>query len=448
MDRLVAKVKSSILKRGMIPKGALVCVAVSGGPDSTALLALLLKLRESLGITVKACHFDHAFRSGSERDAETARRQAKSLGVEIVFERNKNGKPQKSIQDTARRMRYGFFERLLDSGYADLIATGHTLDDCVETSVMWMLRGAGPTAFGGISAVRGKYVRPLIDVSKGEILNWLGERKIEFCEDPTNATDDYLRNRVRHHVIPAMEREAPGAVRAISRLTHLVESQGEVVDAIALEKMTGLITKPARSGGFVLDFPLLANEPVALRFSIYRAALKMAGLDIIKLQMTHVESIDNLLVKVGLGKKSVDLPGGYMARLDHDGLFLGLASETEKFPTTKFSCPLEVKVGDMALLVALCSGEAHEGAVFDIAKIADNFIFRSRIPGDFLRLKNVKGRKTLKTFLIDRKVPSGTRSAMPVLANGSEILWVPGLFLSPSIAANGCTVNTASLKWI
>ncbi|VAX23852.1 hypothetical protein MNBD_NITROSPINAE01-23 [hydrothermal vent metagenome] len=184
-----------------------------------------------------------------------------------------------------------------------------------------------------------------------------------------------------------------------------------------------------------------------MRFSIYRAVLKKVGLDLLKLQMTHVESIDNLLVKAGLGK-SVDLPGGYIARLDHYGLFLGVARKSEKFPATKFSYPLEIRVGDMVLFVTPCDGGEHGDTIVDIAKIADSFMFRSREPGDFLRPKNMKGRKTLKTFLIDRKVPLKTRGAMPVLANGSEILWVPGLFISPSIAANGRTANAASLKWV
>ena len=422
------------------------CVAFSGGPDSTALLAALVELEEKLGVRISACHFDHGFREGSAEDAGFAARAAEKMGVEIVTERNELGKPEKSIQQTGREMRYGFFQRLLDEGYADAIATGHTLDDSVETSIMWMLRGAGPSAFGGIPPVRGSFVRPLIETRKRDIISWLEKRGIEFIKDPSNDTDDYLRNRIRHHIIPAMEREAPGAVEAVSRLTTITRSQEAALDAMVENTLDRLIVSSSGNRMTLAPDPL-SEQPDAVRWSAYRMALKRSGLEPAKLEFCHIESIDDLVISRGLGRE-IDLPEGYAARIDHAGLTLGKRANPAGFEPRPFSCPLEAELAE-GLLRITPVGRIESGMeIVDVEKIPESAVIRTRRAGDFLRLKNLKGRKKLKSFLIDRKTPSGLRARMPLLADGSEILWVPGLFVSPSIAPGSGSKILAAVGWI
>jgi len=186
-----AKIKACLTRHGMVKKGQAVCVAFSGGPDSTALLHVLHKLSGSMGFTVKACHYDHAFRGNSYEDAAFAKQTAESLGIEFRTKRNPNGKPASGAQETGRKLRYAFFESLLAEGFADVVATGHTSDDNVETAIMWMLRGAGPSALSGVPPVRGKFIRPLIEIEKKDLLEWLSENKFEYVKDPTNDTDNY-----------------------------------------------------------------------------------------------------------------------------------------------------------------------------------------------------------------------------------------------------------------
>ncbi|MGK7344832.1 MAG: tRNA lysidine(34) synthetase TilS [Candidatus Nitrospinota bacterium M3_3B_026] len=442
MNRFIDRVKSTIAGHGMIPRGSAVCAALSGGPDSTALAEALAALSGPMGFTLNACHFDHAFREDSAKDAEAAAALARRLGIEMKMERNEKGRPAAALQETGRRLRYSFFERLLDSGYAGLIATGHTMDDSVETSIMWMLRGTGPAGFSGIPPVRERYIRPLIETRKRDILAWLRERGASFREDPSNLTEDYLRNRIRHHLIPAMEREAGDAVAAVARLARIVRAQELFVDRMAEE----LIERAALSvgeGAVTLDPGRIAGEPEALRWSVYRTALKSAGLDPARVSFERVEAIDRAVVSGSLGRE-VEVPGGYAVRLDHGGLSFRVKKAIPFIVRTPFSCPLKVELPEGRLAV---EKGRREGEVADLDRIPPGAVFRTRRPGDWLGLENLEGRKTLKSFFIDRKTPSGIRDVLPVLVKENEVLWVPGLFLAPSIAAGREARNTATLRW-
>ena len=430
----------------MISPGDTVCVALSGGPDSVALLFALAEMSSSLKCKVKACHYDHAFRADSQDDMRFALETAGRLGIEVVTERNKSGKPGASIQQTGRELRYAFFEHLLDSGYADLIATGHTMDDSVETSVMWMLRGAGPSAFGGVPAVRGRFIRLLIDLRKRDLLAWLVKKGISYRQDPSNETDDYLRNRVRHHIIPAMENEALRVVESIYRLAEMCREQSAVIEDLAKTTIQRLTVRSAE-GLLVLDPTLLSKERRAVRWSVYREALKSAGLDPSRLSFEHIGSVDDLSSGGGLGRE-IDLPEGFAARIDHAGLTLWKRAPVSVMVSTPFRPQLEIRTNGGLLTVGPYALDTEAGDVVDAGKIPSGAVLRTRGEGDYLHLKNLEGRKKLKKFLIDRKAPSGERDQMPLLAVESEILWVPGLFLSPSIAPDENSKDVVVLRWV
>jgi tRNA(Ile)-lysidine synthase len=446
MANIVNTALSSILKHGMVTPGSVVMAALSGGPDSVALLLILLKLREKLDIReLKVCHYDHALRPDSGRDADFARALADKLGLDFVMERNSSAKPDSDIQQAARKLRYAFFDRLLDDGHADIIATGHTLDDSVETFLLWLLRGSGPQALAGIPPVRGKYARPLIETQKGDILAWLRTESVDFVTDPTNRGDDYLRNRIRHHVIPAMESISPSAVNTIARAMRLVGDQARLVGEIAREKMKGIVTS-ARAGCVMLDAIRLSAEPEAIRFVIYRESARLAGLDPAVVSLKSLEALDSLLT-TGRKGASTDLPGGFAGRYDHAGLAVYRKKSPMAPMDAPFSCPLRVELDDGTLTVTPAeTGEITRDCV-SISSVPPGAVFRSRRPGDFLQLPNLAGRKKLKTFLIDRKVPSGARGAMPLLAVENEILWIPGLFLSLSVTASAGSGEAAKIEW-
>lgn len=443
MKPFIGAVESAINTHGMIPPGAAVCAAVSGGADSMSMLHALLELAPVMGFSVKACHYDHALRPESGEEADFVRKTAAGLGVDFTGEKDPSPS-RRSVQARAREKRYAFFERLLQTGFADLIATGHTLDDTVETSIMWMLRGAGPSAFGGVRPVRGRFIRPLIDVRKADIVRWMDGRGLEYRHDPSNDTDAYTRNRVRHHIIPAMEREEPGAVEAIARLARITMEQSLFMEEVAQKRLAEI--SAASKDRVTLEMATLNRENPALRRVMFRLALAGAGMDVTTLSLKHVEAIDSLCGAMALGKV-IDLPGGFSARADHAGLTLGRPSAGRELPETPFECPLDAPAGEGVLKVRPDGGMGPGWDIVDPARVPASAVFRNRLPGDYLRLKNMKGRKTLKTFLIDRKAPSGIRATMPLLASGQEILWAPGLFVSQKVSPESGGGQTVALRW-
>ena len=446
MASIVNTALSSILRHGMIQPGATVMSALSGGPDSVALLITLMKLREKLEIReLKVCHYDHAFRPDSGRDAEFSKTLAGKLGLDFVMERNNAPKPESDLQQVARKLRYAFFDRLLDNGHADVIATGHTLDDSVETFMLWLLRGSGPQALGGVPPVRGKYVRPLIETRKNDILAWLREQSVDFVTDPTNLGDDYLRNKIRHQVIPAMESVSPSAVNTISRAMRLVGGQTKLIAQIAGNKMKEIVTS-ARDGSVTLDAGMIISEPEAIRFVIYRESARLAGLDPAVVSLKNLEALDSL-VSTGRKGAATDLPGEFAGRYDHAGLSIFRKKGTSAPIEAPFAQPLKVEWDDGTLTVTPVENGNDAMNCVSISAVPPGAVFRTRKPGDYLRLPNLAGRKTLKTFLIDRKVPSGERGRTPLLAVGGEILWIPGLFISTAIAANSGGGETAKIEW-
>ena len=443
MVPLVVAVEKTVKGHGMIEPGQKVVVALSGGPDSVSLLYLLHKLSTKLGFDVLACHFDHDLRSGSKDDADFAENLAKKLGVPITIKKWDAEKPASGLQEKARGARYGFFEKLVAEGYADLVATGHTKDDSVETSLMWMLRGAGPGGFGGIPPVRDFYIRPLIDTTKKELLAWLSKNDIPCRKDPTNESSKYLRNRIRQKIVPALLNEAPQAVETIARLARLSKATNDVVVELSRQKMADIADRIDQQI-VVYKIDDLVKEPEAVRFELYRQAAVVTGLLASSLTLERIEEIDLLATEKKLGK-AVELPGGYIAYADHEGLAIGRVTiDEESLTPTGFTTPCTITTAVGTLII---KPGREGGAVADRSKIPSGAKIRERLSGDYLVLPNGEGTKKLKKFLIDQKVPKSVRSKLPLLTNGAEVLFIPGLYISPCIKADEAAKEEVSFLW-
>ena len=218
-------------RQSLFSKGDRVICAVSGGADSMALLWCLHSLQTELSIRVEAAHFNHRLRGAeSDRDEAFVRAFCAERGIALTVGAAPEGSCGASgVEETARRLRYAFFETL----DCDKLATAHNANDNAETVLLNLLRGAGLRGLCGIPPVRGRIVRPLLFASRPEILEFLRAERISFVEDSTNALDDCLRNRLRHRVLPLLYAETPELPARLTEQTLLLRSEDEYLDALA-----------------------------------------------------------------------------------------------------------------------------------------------------------------------------------------------------------------------
>jgi tRNA(Ile)-lysidine synthase len=412
-------VAASIRRRGLLAPDEPVLVALSGGPDSTALLAALQALsRAGLAGPVLACHVDHGLRPGSERDADHCAGLCARLGIPFVRRRVEVARG--NVQAQARKARYAALRQAAAAAGAAAIATGHTRSDQAETVILRLLRGSGARGLSGIPARRGALVRPLIDRSRAEVLAYLRGRGLPFLEDPSNAAPRYLRNRVRREVMPILSALAPSAEEALARAADLLREDERALEAGARRLLAGAPLAPRAA---------LAAAPEAVRRRAVRRLWKAATGSRRGLDAGHVEAVLRLLHRPGSGR--VALPRGLEALLGPAGLTVG---PPEGSPGGAVEVPIPrpgaYPVPGRGLLLRLeaAPAAAREGPVLRQGAVSWPLLLRTRRPGDRFRPAGGRGSKKLKAWLIDRRVPRSARDGLLLLVDAAgRVLWIPEL---------------------
>jgi tRNA(Ile)-lysidine synthase len=299
-------------------------VGLSGGKDSVALLDALVSLRRRRGFRVVAAHLDHGLRPGSAEDAAFCAALCDRL--EVLFRagmadvRARAARERGGLEQAARRERYAYLRRVQDEEKAAAIAVAHTRDDQAETLLLRLLRGAGSTGLAGMRPRAGDVVRPLLAVSREEVLAHLRERSLDWREDPSNADTAHRRNRVRHELIPYLEeRFNPGIRAALARTASLLADEAAHVRAEA----ESLLAAIAREEGdaLVLGRVALAEAPTAVARGAIRQALARAG-GLAQVGALHVERVLQLTRAKAPSGRRLPLPGGREARFTRDAVRL------------------------------------------------------------------------------------------------------------------------------
>jgi len=397
-----------IRRSDLIRSGDRVMVAVSGGPDSTA---LLVAARE-LGCDVVAAHYDHALQAGSAAAAQHVAELCRQQGVDLLTERRYLAVPKGSIQAGARTLRYEFLERARAETGARVVALGHTADDLVEGAVLHLMRGSGLAGLRGMPASRGVYVRPLLSVWRREILDFLARRGIVPLEDPANSNTAYARVRVRHEILPALERDRPG----IGRRFYAAAMQAATFqESIENQADAALRTRPL-SRSAVAE----ASEPVAAE--MMRILYAQAGGEQPALSRKHLQSMLRL-AQPGRGGRGVDLPRGLRFRI---------VGETMEFVASNTTQVWRDQTGSR-LEITRCSGCDDRGAAH--LKIGLNLRLGFRSPGLTMRPRGGRGTRKLQDIFVDARVPREERDRWPLVFAGERLAWVPGVAVDAELSS-------------
>jgi tRNA(Ile)-lysidine synthase len=442
---LVERVRRTIHKHALVGADARVLVALSGGPDSVALVHLLLELQASGDLSVVGLvHFNHQLR-GVDADADEAfcRAMAKAMDLPIEVGRADVAAAARaagrSIEDLARELRYAFFGQAADRTGADAIALGHSLDDQAETFLLRLIRGAGARGLAAILPRAGRVIRPLLEISRAELRHYAADRSLAFCSDATNADLTIPRNRVRHELIPYLEREfSPGISRVLAREAELARQDEDHLQAEAIDFANSIVLR--RTGGTTeLDAAALRSLPLALAARVARHALSLQAPG----RFIAFDHVDRLLQCAGgADREAVDLPGQRAVRRG-DVIALGppLPRRRDGGPANSFryslSIPGEVRLDNQGWMVSaerldsLGAGGPGPGRAAEAVVAADPLALplaiRSRRRGDRFCPLGFGHRRKLQDFLVDRKIPKETRDSLPLVVDGQDrIVWVVG----------------------
>jgi tRNA(Ile)-lysidine synthase len=417
----------------MLRGGEGVLVAVSGGPDSVALLDVLCSLRAPLALALSVAHVHHGLRPEADAEAEAVERLCERLGVTCRVERVsvRRGPPWDGLEAESRRERHAALARAALAAGAARIATGHTADDQAETVLMRLLQGAGPRGLGGIAPVRGILISPLIETRRAEVVAHLDARGLIAAEDSTNRDPRFLRSRIRHDLLPFMAELTGGSVvEALGRSAATARALMADLEARARADLERLATRgPA---GFTLDVARLEARPLELAAETIRQAAALLG-ETRPLRGPAQRALRRLLGEtprrrvVRLGRLVVERSGRRL-RVGPPAL---PAVAGRAWPTPGVLDMPEI--GRRLTARVFARGADYvvprepARAAFDADALAGALTVRARRRGDVFAPFGAGGLRRLKSFLIDAGVPRWERPRTPLVEVGGDIVWVAGV---------------------
>ena len=475
-----------ILRHAMIKNGETVLVAVSGGADSLALLYGLHDLRSHLNCHLHVAHLNHGLRPDADADADFVQQHAAHLGLACTLQRTEVPHLVKawklSVEAGARKARYQFYEEVSTHIGATKVALGHHQDDTAETVLMNLIRGSGSTGLKGIPPVRNfKFIRPLMGFTRQQIEAFLTSKGLVPRHDSTNTDIRYLRNRIRHALIPRLESDYnPNISVGLSRTADVLGAESEYLDTVAQEafetcrvrdseKVKALTT----SESVVLDRVKFQQFHIAVQRRVLRQSFFETSADTDDLYFTHCEAM-LCLIEGDAPSAILALPNNVRFRRVYQYLIFEVnTSSISRLPIESFAYPLTVpgktfiaalnteitaELGDIRSREVRTLPDGRFEAIFDYEKVRGAFAdspseafpltIRNRRQGDRFQPYGMQGTKKIKDFMIDAKVPRDERARIPMLVCGDAILWIVGYTTSEPFKIHSGTRQYLHLRYV
>ena len=426
---MMQKVFDYIGQNGLLSEGDTVVVGVSGGADSVCLLHLLKEYSAAHPLKLIAAHVHHGLRESADRDEEYVQKLCTGWGILLKVCHIDAGKIAKeqgiSVEEAGRIKRYEFFRRVQEENHGTKIAVAHHRDDLCETMLFQLFRGSGIGGLRGIKPMSGDIIRPLLCVSKEEIEGYLRQKGIAWCEDETNKDLTYSRNRIRNQIMPVAKEICTKAPEHMAQSAERIRELEEYLDS-ECDRVEGTVTKTTVSkDGKILEI-LLCNELFALPKAlggelVLRALCKTAGRKR-DIGSAQIEAVFDLY-GAPKGKERVFLYD-IRAKKDYDGIHITKMNAKEKSGSgEEISGRLDMKVISDPDLSAVPTDEYRKW--FDYDLIGEQICLRKPLEGDYLYVTK-DGRKLLKDYCKDAKIPDKERENLLIVAKDSLVLWVVG----------------------
>lgn len=466
--QLPVRVLDFIRKHHLVSDGETLLVGVSGGPDSVCLLHLLSEMQDGLGMRLHLVHLDHMLRGAeSQADAQYVSSLARSMGIPATIEQQ-NVKEYSllhhcSIEEAAREVRYNLFARVAEAVGGSKVAVGHTRDDQIETILMHLVRGTGSTGLRGMEPITTwmshynraqlTVVRPVLEISREETKAFCYSHQLAPRSDSSNLSLSYLRNKVRHQLLPLLRDYNPNIEEALLRTANILTDDIDFFEEQVSITWGDVVRE--QGDALVLDSRKFVLLHPALQSRLLRHALERLLGSLKDIEQRHIEGLMNA-VSMPAGK-SLSLPGGLVFLADYDQCIIS--------PADRVPCPLpplskewqlavpgETDIPGWRVKATITSSPAmwndsNWGADLDFASTGNQLIVRKRRPGDRFQPLGMNQFKKLQDFMVDVKVPRFWRDRIPLVCSPQHVIWVVGWRIDERVKVKNNTENILHLKF-
>ena len=417
---LFERVANRNKKESLVENGDRIVVGFSGGPDSVFLVEMLLKLKEKIDFDIVLVHVNHLLRGEeAQRDEDFSINYGKSKGLK-VFARKINitslGKEKGlSLEEAGREARYSFYKEVLEKSNSNKIALAHNKDDQIETFMFRLTRGTGLSGLEGIATKRDRYIRPISEIYKSEIVNYLDENNISYCIDSTNLENEFTRNSIRIDLIPFIEKRYNPKFK--DKIFSLIEEIRDI--NIFIEKEIEQF-----SYNETINIESILKFPKSIRGKILSKYLYKYGLEVNRKKISLIESI----LEKG-GSQEISLDSQYILKKEYNILKIQKINLIKNnIEEVTFTIPNKIKYGDYIIEAEYVErGEQNKNCFYTNLKLGDTLIVRGRKDGDKIIPTGMKGEKKLKEIFINEKIGKEKRDSIPLIVHNDNIVWIAGV---------------------